>query len=85
MDEKLIMAIVSNPDDDLKYKKHQIELYFSVHPDEDERAEYLKSAYPDRYTELIVDGQRVGYKAQENGLLMWDGAYLSRTKESVFS
>lgn len=85
MDEKLIMAIVSNPDDDLKYKKHQIELYFSVHPDEDERAEYLKSAYPDRYTELIVDGQRVGYKAQENGLLMWDGAYLSHTKESVFS
>ena len=56
MDEQLIMAIVSNPDDDLKYKKHQIELYFSVHPDEDERAEYLKSAYPDRYTELIVDG-----------------------------
>ena len=85
LDEKLIMAIVSNPDDDLKYKKHQIELYFSVHPDEDERAEYLKSAYQDRYTELIVDGQRVGYKAQENGLLMWDGAYLSRTKESVFS
>ena len=85
LDEKLIMAIVSNPDDDLKYKKHQIELYFSVHPDEDERAEYLKSAYPDRYTELIVDGQRVGYKAQENGLLMWDGAYLSHTKESVFS
>lgn len=85
LNDKLIMAIVANPDDDLKYKKHQIELYFSVHPDEAERAEYLKSAYQDRYTELIVDGVRVGYKPQENGLLMWEGAYLSRTSESVFS
>ena len=32
-----------------------------------------------------VDGERVGYKKQENGLLMWSGAYLSRTSESVFS
>ena len=44
------MAIAANREDDLKYKKHQIELYFSVHPDAEERAEYLKSAYQDRYT-----------------------------------
>lgn len=85
LDEKLIMAVIANKDDDLKYKKQQIELYFSVHSDEAERAEYLKSAYQDRYTEIIVDGVRVGYKPQENGLLMWEGAYLSRTSESVFS
>lgn len=85
LDEKLIMAIAANREDDLKYKKHQIELYFSVHPDVEERAEYLKSAYQDRYTELIVDGVRIGYKPQEDGLLMWEGAYLSRKSESVFS
>ena len=85
LNETLIMAIISNRDDDLKYKKQQIELYFSIHPDEAERAEYLKSAYQDRYTEILVDGVRVGYKPQENGLLMWEGAYLSRTSESVFS
>ena len=45
----------------------------------------MKDAYPDRYTERIVDGTRVGYKAMENGLLMWEGAFLSHTKESVFS
>ncbi|MFR8594013.1 MAG: LPD11 domain-containing protein, partial [Hominenteromicrobium sp.] len=79
------MAIIANKDDDLKYKKQQIELFFSVHPDEQERAEYLKSAYQDRFTEIIADGQRLGYRPQEDGLLMWEGAYLSRTKESVFS
>ena len=85
MEEKLIMAICSNRDDNLKFKKAQIELYFSVHKDEAERAEYLKSAYYDRYTEMIVDGVRIGYKPQEDGLLMWEGGYPSRTKESVFS
>ena len=53
------MAIIANKDDGLKYKKQQIELFFSVHPDEQERAEYLKSAYQDRtpavsYTHLDV-------------------------------
>ena len=85
LDEKQIMAIIANRDDDLKYKKNQIELFFSVHSDVQERAEYLKSAYHDRYTEIIVDGQRLGYKPQENGLLMWEGSYPSRTRESVFS
>ena len=85
LNDKLIMAIISNKDDDLKYKKQQIELYFSIHPEEADRAAYLKSAYQDRYTELLVDGVRIGYKPQPDGLLMWEGAYLSRTSESVFS
>ena len=85
LDERLIMAIVANKDDDLKYKKQQIELYFTIHQEEADRAEYLKSAYQDRYTELLVDGVRIGYKPQPDGLLMWEGAYLSRTSESVFS
>ena len=85
MDEKQIMAVIANKDDALKYKKQQIELFFSVHPDVQERVEYLKSAYQDRFTEIIADGQRLGYKPQEDGLLMWEGAYRSRTKESVFS
>ena len=85
LDEKQIMAVIANKDDALKYKKQQIELFFSVHPDVQERVEYLKSAYQDRFTEIIADGQRLGYKPQEDGLLMWEGAYRSRTKESVFS
>ncbi len=85
LDERQIMAVIANKDDSLKYKKQQIELFFSVHPDTQERADYLKTAYQDRYTEIIADGQRLGYKPQEDGLLMWEGAYPSRTKEAVFS
>ena len=85
LDERQIMAVIANKDDGLKYKKQQIELFFSVHPDTQERADYLKTAYQDRYTEIMADGQRLGYKPQEDGLLMWEGSYPSRTKESVFS
>ena len=85
LDERQIMAVIANKDDSLKYKKQQIELFFSVHPDTQERADYLKTAYQDRYTEIMADGQRLGYKPQEDGLLMWEGSYPSRTKEAVFS
>ncbi len=85
MDEKKIFAIIENRNDDLIYKKAQIELFFLSHPDEAERAEYLRSAYQDRFTEILADGARLGYRPQKNGLLMWEGAYLSRTSESVFS
>lgn len=85
LDEKKIFAIIENRNDDLIYKKAQIELFFRSHPDEAERAKYLRSAYQDRFTEILADGARLGYRPQKNGLLMWEGAYLSRTSETVFS
>ena len=85
LDEKKIFAIIENRNDDMIYKKAQIELFFRSHPDEAERAEYLRSAYQDRFTEILADGARLGYRPQKNGLLMWEGAYLSRTSETVFS
>ncbi len=84
-DEKLIMAVISNRDDDLVYKKQQIELFFSLYPDQAERIDYIKTAYHIRFTEMMVDGVRIGYRPQSNGLLMWEGPFLSRTSESVFS
>jgi len=85
LDETLIFAVLENKDDDLKRSKYEIEQFFLAENDAMKRAAFLKETYPDRYTELIVDGKRIGYKAMDNGLLMWEGAYLSRTKESVFS
>ena len=32
-----------------------------------------------------MDGVRAGYHKQEDGLLMWEDSFLSRTAESVFS
>jgi len=85
LDENFIKGIITNKSDDLVYKKSQIELFFSLHNDVLERAEYLKSAYQESYTEIYVTGKRVGYKPEEDGLLMWEGSYLSRSAESVFS
>ena len=85
LEERFITAILENRDDDLKSPKKEIEGFFRENYEQNKRAEYLKSVYPDRFTELMVDGTRIGYKATNDGLLMWEGAYLSRTKESVFS
>ncbi|MGM9628951.1 MAG: SNF2-related protein [Faecousia sp.] len=85
LEERFITAIIENRDDDLKSPKQEIQSFFREHPEQNKRADYLKSVYPDRYTELIVDGSKIGYKAMDDGLLMWEGAYLSRTRESVFS
>ena len=85
LEERFITAIIGNRDDDLKRPKTEIQNFFRENYEQTKRAEYLKSVYPDRFTELIVDGTRIGYKAITDGLLMWEGAYLTRTKESVFS
>jgi len=84
-DEKLIMGIIANHTDDLSYKQAKVDIFFSLHPDLSERAEHIKAAYPHQYTEIMVNKKRVGYLPKEDGLLMWEGSYLSRTKESVFS
>lgn len=70
----------------LKAKRSDVIQYFREHTDMDQRAEYMKGIYGDAYTELLVlDGQRVGYKKEEKGLLTWKGSYLSREEESLFS
>ena len=53
--------------------------------DEDKRTEYIKSIFNNDYTEVILgDGRRVGYKTYQNVLQLWEGSYLSRTKQSFY-
>lgn len=59
--------------------------YFQFHKDGAARVEYLKSAYKDACVELLTYGARIGYQAQEDGLLMWEGSDLTHTAESIFS
>ncbi len=68
-----------------KVSRQEISDYFHDHRDSAARAKYLKSAYKDACVELLSDGARIGYQAQEDGLLMWEGSDLSHTAESVFS
>ena len=68
-----------------KHKRQEIFEYFQAHKSLTERTEFLKNSYNDIWVEVLTDGVRTGYHAEKDGLLMWEGSYLSRTSESVFS
>ena len=68
-----------------KHKRQEIFEYFQAHKSLAERTEFLKNCYNDIWVEVLTDGVRTGYHAEKDGLLMWEGSYLSRTSESVFS
>ena len=68
-----------------KHKRQEIFEYFQSHKSLAERTEFLRNSYNDTWVEVLTDGVRTGYHAEKDGLLMWEGSYLSRTAESVFS
>ena len=68
-----------------KHKRQEIFEYFQAHKNLAERTEFLKNSYNDIWVEVLTDGVRTGYHTEKDGLLMWEGSYLSRTSESVFS
>lgn len=86
MDTYLIEAILLD-DGGRKHTRQEIFAYFQVNRDITSRTEFLKNSYNDIWVEVLAgtDKIRVGYHAQQNGLLMWEGSFLSRTSESVFS
>ena len=86
LDTHLIEAILLD-DGGRKHKRQEIFNYFQAHQNLAERTEFLKNSYNDIWVEVLAgtDKVRVGYHAEPDGLLMWEGSYLSRTSESVFS
>ena len=55
-------------------------------PDKDKQMEYIKNSYRHmEFIEFYVGNERNGYRADENGLTVWKGNYLSRTAEATFS
>ena len=85
LDEELLNELFCS-EQHLKANRSDIIQYFREHTGIEQRTEYMKGIYGDAYTELLVqDGQRVGYKKEEQGLLTWKGSYLSREAESLFS
>jgi hypothetical protein len=66
----------------LKNHRQEIAAFFSEHSDNRERGDFVKSFFDNTYTELLIqDERRVGYKAYDDLLHLWRGAYLSREKE----
>ena len=86
LDAHLIEAILLD-DGGRKHTRQEIFAYFQDTRDITSRTEFLKSSYNDIWVEVLAgaDKVRVGYHAQQDGILMWEGSYLSRTAESVFS
>ena len=86
LDTYLIEAILLD-DGGRKHTRQEIFAYFQANRDIATRTEFLKNSYNDIWVEVLAgaDKVRVGYHAEKDGLLMWEGSYLSRTAESVFS
>lgn len=69
----------------LKASKDEIRAFYEGNPDNADRTEYIKEIFNNDFTELILsDGRRVGYKMFQNVLQLWEGSYLSRTKQSFY-
>ena len=86
LDAHLIEAILLD-DGGRKHTRQEIFAYFQANRDIATRTAFLKNSYNDIWVEVLAgaDKVRVGYHAEKDGLLMWEGSYLSRTAESVFS
>ncbi len=69
----------------LRVSNSEIRQYFENENDKNKRAEFLKSSFNIDYTEITINDERYGYKAFENGLLVWKGSFLSRDTESFIS
>ncbi|MBP3855216.1 MAG: DEAD/DEAH box helicase family protein [Ruminiclostridium sp.] len=63
--------------------KYETLEFFLENPDSDVRIDFLKDAFNDDYSELIINKERYGYKKYDEGLEIWKGSYLSATPEKI--
>ena len=85
VDEQAIRYMLSNPDDDLVQRKPAITKAYQTTKKDNELINYTKTLYPRRFDEYDKFNKHFGFTLADNGLLMYEGNYKTRTKESVFS
>lgn len=85
VDEQAIRYMLSNPDDDLVQRKPAIIKAYQTTKKDKELINYTKTLYPRRFDEYDKFNKHFGFTLADNGLLMYEGNYKTRTKESVFS
>ena len=68
----------------MKINRNDIKEFYKTHLDIVDRTEYIKKAFDDAYTEIVVDDVRLGYKTYENVLHLWKDDYLNRTAEVYY-
>lgn len=68
--------------DALNGHRAEIAAFFEAHEGRKERGDFIKDFFDNTYVEKILsNGQRAGYRAWDDVLNLWRGAYLSREKE----
>ncbi len=73
-------------DDFQIHKRTEIAGYFQMEPNTILQAEYLKNSYRmGEFCEMDIAGVRLGYCANEEGLTIWKGHYLTREAEDTIS
>ncbi|MFR3658658.1 MAG: DUF3849 domain-containing protein [Eisenbergiella sp.] len=73
-------------DNYLIHKRPEIAGYFQSEQDAVLQTEYLKNFFRmEEFTELYIGDVRAGYRADEEGITMWKGNYLTREAESRIS
>ena len=66
----------------LKDHRKEIAAFFASHPYKEERGNFVKGFFDNTFYEHILgSGQRVGYRAYDDVLHLWRGAYPSRERE----
>lgn len=83
LQDKYVSALLSNIQT-LKVSRNDIKEFYKTHSDIADRTEYIKKAFNDAYTEIVVDDVRLGYKTYENVLHLWKDDYLNRTAEVYY-
>lgn len=79
--EETIKKILENNPNVVKNKVEFGNFIYENHEDKEKCKKYIIEILGNAYTEFDIDGQRVGYKANDNSLNIWRGNYLNRTEE----
>lgn len=83
LQDEYVSKMIANAE--LKESKEKIKQFYQLHKDKQERIEYVKNIFSDAYTEIVVDGERLGFKTYENVLHFWKDSYLNRTAEVYYT
>lgn len=84
-DEETIKKILENNPNVIKNKVEFGDFIYENHEDNEKCKNYIIEILGNAYTEFEIDGQRIGYKVQDDSLNLWKGNYLNRTEECVRS
>lgn len=83
--EKSLIPEILCKDGFSRLHNYKITAYFADHTELSDRAAFMKTAYQDVFTEVIIQDQRAGFHKEQDGLLIYEGKYLSRQAETKLS